>query len=87
LLRAWQLRIGPIEGRRAAAAVSPHCHRRSAGFLTARGAGLARLLDGRQSITLAGDTQQHIVKDAGFTSWSAFFKDLGLEGTEVTTLE
>ena len=44
-------------------------------------------LDERQSITLAGDTQQHIVKDAGFTSWAAFFKDLGLEGTEVTTLE
>jgi DNA helicase-2/ATP-dependent DNA helicase PcrA len=43
-------------------------------------------LDDAQSITLAGDTQQHIVKDAGFTSWSRFFKDLGLEGTEVNTL-
>jgi DNA helicase-2/ATP-dependent DNA helicase PcrA len=44
-------------------------------------------LDRHQSITLAGDTQQHVMKDAGFTSWAKFFKDLGLAGAEVNTLE
>jgi DNA helicase-2/ATP-dependent DNA helicase PcrA len=43
-------------------------------------------LDEHRSITLAGDTQQHVMKDAGFTSWSEFFAHLGLEGVAVDTL-
>ena len=37
-------------------------------------------LDRHQSITLAGDTQQHVMKDAGFTSWADFFGHLGVSG-------
>jgi DNA helicase-2/ATP-dependent DNA helicase PcrA len=48
---------------------------------------LLECLDTRRSITLAGDTQQHVLPDAGFTSWSAFFTDLGLAGMEIETLE
>jgi DNA helicase-2/ATP-dependent DNA helicase PcrA len=44
-------------------------------------------LDERQSLTLAGDTQQHVMQDAGFTSWTEFFSHLRIEGTEVSTLE
>jgi len=42
--------------------------------------------DERQSVTLAGDTQQHVMKDAGFTSWTEFFDHLGLQSTAVNTL-
>ena len=41
----------------------------------------------RPSITLAGDTQQHVMQDAGFTSWAEFFGHLGVKGTEVNTLK
>src|SRR6185295_12702555 len=43
-------------------------------------------LDERRSLTLAGDTQQHVLEEAGFTSWEDFFRHLGLAGTEVSTL-
>jgi DNA helicase-2/ATP-dependent DNA helicase PcrA len=43
-------------------------------------------LDEHRSITLAGDTQQHIMQDAGFASWAEFFAHLGLDGTTVDTL-
>src|SRR5262249_26253279 len=31
-------------------------------------------------------TQQHVMADAGFTSWTAFFDQLGVQGTAVNTL-
>jgi DNA helicase-2/ATP-dependent DNA helicase PcrA len=88
LLRAWQLRIGPLPGR----ATRPLRYRHIAidevqDLSPVEVQVLLGCLDEQQSITLAGDTQQHLMKDAGFTSWPKFFKDLGLEGTEVNTLE
>jgi DNA helicase-2/ATP-dependent DNA helicase PcrA len=44
-------------------------------------------LDERKSLTLAGDTQQHIGAVSGFTSWSELFTQLGLESTAVETLQ
>jgi DNA helicase-2/ATP-dependent DNA helicase PcrA len=44
-------------------------------------------LDEQRSITLAGDTQQHLVEEGGFTSWADFLARLGLEGTAVSTLQ
>jgi DNA helicase-2/ATP-dependent DNA helicase PcrA len=38
-------------------------------------------------ITLAGDTQQHLVEHGGFRSWADFLQQLGVEGTEVNTLD
>jgi len=43
-------------------------------------------LDARRSLTLAGDTQQHVLQAAGFTSWPEFLAHLGLEGTSIDTL-
>lgn len=43
-------------------------------------------LDEHRSMTLAGDTQQHVLQDAGFASWNDFFRHLGLAGTAVDTL-
>ena len=87
LLRAWQLRVGAIP----AGPQRPLMYRHIAidevqDFSPVEVQVLMGCLDGRQSITLAGDTQQHVVQDGGFTSWAAFFKDLGLQGTEVSTL-
>jgi DNA helicase II / ATP-dependent DNA helicase PcrA len=88
LLRAWQLRVGPLPGRGGA----PLRYRHIAvdevqDFSAVEVQVLIGCLDARQSITLAGDTQQHVLPDAGFTSWSAFFTDVGLTGMEVETLE
>ena len=38
-------------------------------------------------ITLAGDTQQHLIEHSGFTSWTSFFRDLGLEFDYVIVLD
>jgi len=86
LLRAWQLRVGPIpRGNK------PLRYRHIAvdevqDFSPVEVQVLLGCLDERHSLTLAGDTQQHIMKDAGFTSWVGLFRDLGLDGTELNTL-
>jgi DNA helicase-2/ATP-dependent DNA helicase PcrA len=88
LLRAWQLRIGPLPARPG----RPLRYRHIAvdevqDFSPLEVQVLLGCLDEHESLTLAGDTQQHTVTDSGFTSWARFFKSLGLEGTEVNTLE
>jgi DNA helicase-2/ATP-dependent DNA helicase PcrA len=88
LLRAWQLRVGPIPGRGGAALRYRHVAIDEVqDFSAVEVQVLLGCLDTHQSITLAGDTQQHVLSDAGFTSWSRFFADLGLTGMEVETLE
>ncbi|MFT4621795.1 MAG: DNA helicase-2/ATP-dependent DNA helicase PcrA [Myxococcota bacterium] len=87
LLRAWQLRVGPLRGK----GKRPLRYRHVAvdevqDFSPLEVRVLLDTLDERQSITLAGDTQQHVMKEAGFTSWSGFFRHLGIEGTSVDTL-
>ncbi len=88
LLRAWQLRVGPLRNKRTQRALR---YRHIAvdevqDFTPIDVRVLLDCLDERQSITLAGDTQQHVMKDAGFTSWSEFFGYLGVKGTAVETL-
>lgn len=87
LLRAWQLRVGPLrhQGKR------PLTYRHIAidevqDFSPVEIRVLLDTLDRHQSITLAGDTQQHVMASAGFTSWTTFFAWLGVEGTAVETL-
>lgn len=86
LLRAWQLRVGPLrhKGR-------PLNYRHVAidevqDFSPIEVRVLIETLDREQSITLAGDTQQHVMQESGFTSWEDFFRHLGVEGTAVNTL-
>lgn len=88
LLRAWQLRVGPLPGRGGATLAYRHVAVDEVqDFSPIEVQVLLDCLDTHRSITLAGDTQQHVLADAGFTSWSAFFAHLGLEGMEVETLE
>ena len=89
LLRAWQLRVGAIP---AGADQRPLRYRHVAidevqDFSALEVQVLLGCLDQRRSLTLAGDTQQHVVEHGGFTSWGEFLDRLGLEGTEVSTLE
>jgi DNA helicase-2/ATP-dependent DNA helicase PcrA len=88
LLYAWQLRIGALPGR----GERPLRYRHVAidevqDFAPIEVRVLLGCLDERRSITLAGDTQQHLVEHGGFRSWSEFLQQLGLEGTEVNTLD
>ena len=87
LLYAWQRRVGPLRSKRKA-----HLRYRHVAvdevqdFSPIDVRVLLGCLDRNNSITLAGDTQQHVMRDAGFTSWTDFFGHLGLEGTSVSTL-
>jgi DNA helicase-2/ATP-dependent DNA helicase PcrA len=88
LLRAWQLRAGTLPGANGV----PLRYRHVAvdevqDFSSLEVRVLMDQLDERRSLTLAGDTQQHVGSVSGFTSWSAFFAQLGIEGTEVETLQ
>jgi DNA helicase-2/ATP-dependent DNA helicase PcrA len=88
LLRAWQLRVGPLPGSDG----QPLRYRHVAidevqDFSAVEVRVLLDCLDEHRSLTLAGDAQQQIGPAAGFTSWGAFFRDLGLAGTEVDTLQ
>lgn len=87
LLRAWQLRCGPLPAGRK----GPLRYRHIAvdevqDFAPLEVRILLDCLDDRRSITLAGDTQQHLMEESGFTSWSDFFRHLGVDGAEVNTL-
>ncbi|MFT7521461.1 MAG: DNA helicase-2/ATP-dependent DNA helicase PcrA [Kiritimatiellia bacterium] len=87
LLRAWQLRVGPLRNR----GKHPLRYKHIAidevqDFTPLEVRVLLDCLDKNKSITLAGDTQQHVMQDAGFTSWADFFQHLGVPGTAVNTL-
>ncbi len=88
LLRAWQLRVGALRHQKR----RPLRYRHIAldevqDFSPLEVQVLLGTLDQRKSITLAGDTQQHVMQDAGFTSWSDFFRYLGVDGVAVNTLK
>jgi DNA helicase-2/ATP-dependent DNA helicase PcrA len=87
LLRAWQLRVGPLQGKRE----RPLRYRHLAidevqDFAPVEVRTLIDCLDRSQSLTLAGDTQQHVMQHSGFTSWSGFLTHLGLPGSALETL-
>jgi len=88
LLRAWQLRIGPLTGRHNTRLRYRHIAIDEVqDFSPLEVRVLLECLDERRSITLAGDTQQHVVEGGGFTSWPDFLRQLGLSGAEVHTLD
>ncbi len=87
LLRAWQLRVGPLLG----AGRKPIRMRHLVidevqDFSPLEVQVLLDCMTPEATITLAGDTQQHLVQNSGFTSWSEFFRHLGIEGHEIETL-
>ncbi len=87
LLRAWQLRVGPLPDARGGPLRLRHIAVDEVqDFSPLEVRVLLDCLDEHRSLTLAGDTQQHVLQEAGFTSWNEFFRYLGVPGTEVSTL-
>lgn len=87
LLRAWQLRAGALPGPRGTRLRYRHIVIDEVqDFSPLEVQVLLGCLGEEGSITLAGDTQQHIAAEGGFTSWSEFLEELGLSGAEVSTL-
>ncbi len=87
LLFAHQLRAGPLRG----AGRKPVSFRHVVidevqDFSPLEVRVLLGCMGKQSSITLAGDTQQHVVNHSGFTSWAQFFSHLGIPGAEVDTL-
>ena len=88
LLRAWQLRVGPLRGKGRRPLRLRHIVLDEVqDFSPLEVQVLLGCLDSRGSITLAGDTQQHVVENSGFTSWAEFLGHLGVQGQEVETLK
>lgn len=87
LLRAYQLRVGPLPAKGGGLLRYRHVAIDEVqDFSPVEVRVLIDCLDEQRSLTLAGDTQQHVMQGAGFTSWSDFFSHLGLEGTAIETL-
>jgi DNA helicase-2/ATP-dependent DNA helicase PcrA len=87
LLRAFQLRVGPLRGRDR----RPLRYRHLAidelqDFSPLEVSVLLGCLADPPSLTLAGDAQQQIGPRGGFSSWSGFLTRLGLPGAAVETL-
>jgi DNA helicase-2/ATP-dependent DNA helicase PcrA len=88
LLRAWQRRVGRLVGR----SRRPLAYRHIVidevqDFAPLEVRVLLDSMQRESSITLAGDTQQHLMEHSGFTSWAGFFRELGLDGAEIDTLK
>lgn len=87
LLRAWQLRVGRLRGRDRPLS---YCHLvldEVQDFSPIEVQVLIETCDKHRSVTLAGDTRQHISQDAGFSSWQEFLSRIGVESTALSTLE
>ena len=89
LLRLYQLRVGPIPSKS-----RRHKPLRYQHIVVDEVQDLSPLevrvlmdcLDDKNSMTLSGDTQQHVLQEAGFTDWEEFFGHLGVKGAAVNTL-
>jgi len=87
LLRAWQLRVGALPDRGGRPLRYRHVAVDEVQDLSpVEVQVLIDCLDEHRSLTLAGDTQQHVMQEAGFASWGEFLGHLGLAGTSVETL-
>jgi DNA helicase-2/ATP-dependent DNA helicase PcrA len=87
LLRAWQLRMGPLlaDGRPLA-----YQHLAVDEVQDLSPTEIRVLLDCAgepRSVTLAGDTQQQLAAEAGYRSWDELFESLGRDDVRTTTLE
>jgi DNA helicase-2/ATP-dependent DNA helicase PcrA len=87
LLRAWQLRVGSLLGRRDRELRYRHLAIDEVqDFSPLEVRVLLDCLDDSRSLTLAGDTQQHVAPHGGFTRWSDFLDALGIPGSALETL-
>lgn len=87
LLRLYQLRIGPLRTRKGLAVFAHLAIDEVQDFSPIEIIVLLNTTDDHQCVTLAGDTRQHISKDAGFASWTEFLDIIGIHNKALSTLE
>jgi DNA helicase-2/ATP-dependent DNA helicase PcrA len=87
LLRAWQLRAGDLRSKSGAVRFSHVMVDEVQDFSPMEVAVLLGVCDKHRCITLAGDTQQHILEQGGSEAWSSLLDSLGIEGKALSTLK
>ena len=87
LLRAWQRRVGPLQRGKKPLRLRHIAIDEVQDFAPIEVRVLLECMERESSITLSGDTQQHLMENSGFTSWSGFFEELGVDGAEIETLK
>ena len=88
LLRAYQLRVGPLRKRRSLALQHVHLVLDEVqDFSPVEVQVLLGTCTKERSVTLAGDTRQHISKAAGFSNWHDFLGRIGVKSTALNTLQ
>jgi DNA helicase-2/ATP-dependent DNA helicase PcrA len=87
LLRAWQLRVGPLRSRKKRPLQYAHLALDEVqDFSPIEVQVLLGATGKKRSVTLAGDTRQHITHHAGFSSWQEFLDRIGVASTALNTL-
>jgi DNA helicase-2/ATP-dependent DNA helicase PcrA len=88
LLRAWQLCIGPLRSRKKRPLQYAHLVLDEVqDFSPIEVQVLLGTCNKNRSVTLAGDTRQHITAHAGFSSWKGFLDRIGVASTALNTLQ
>ncbi|MCB9778524.1 MAG: AAA family ATPase [Alphaproteobacteria bacterium] len=87
LLRAWQLRIGPLSHKGRTLRNSHLVLDEVQDFSPVEVQVLLDTTDEKRCVTLAGDVRQHISKEAGFSSWSEFLDRIGVPSQALATLQ
>ena len=87
LLRAWQMRVGPLRSHKKQPMQNAHMVLDEVqDFSPVEVQVLLETTSKQRSVTLAGDTRQHITQHAGFSSWSDFLERIGVASTALNTL-
>ena len=87
LLRAWQLRVGPLRSKRKRPLDYAHMVLDEVqDFSPVEVSVLLDTASKNKCVTLAGDTRQHITQHAGFSSWAGFLDRIGVASTALNTL-
>jgi DNA helicase-2/ATP-dependent DNA helicase PcrA len=87
LLRAWQLRVGPLRSKKKRPMRYAHMVLDEVqDFSPVEVQVLLNTTSKASSVTLAGDTRQHITQHAGFSSWQGFLDTIGVASTALNTL-
>ena len=87
LLRAYQLRVGAFKAKEGGTVKFAHIAVDEAqDFSPMEISVLIGMTDKYQCVTLAGDTQQHIMEKGGSLTWQALFEGLGIASTELNSL-
>lgn len=88
LLRAWQLRVGPLKAKDGGQVRYSHVAVDEVQDFSPMEIGvLIGACDKNRCLTLSGDTQQHIMENGGSLRWQDLLAGIGIDSTELSTLK